>query len=243
MQSEQLVAFPGFAGGSIGITSNSALQGGEINLLCNLCCCPGCCNSFRLDLLAGPRWLQFKEDLGITEQVTVPGTVFTIADRFETRNTFYGGQIGARAGWQRGRWCVNLTGKVALGNTHQEVGISGLTAFTTPGVATIIQPGGLLALPSNIGNYSRDKFSVVPEIGINVGWQVTNHMWIFAGYTYLFWNNVVRPGDQIDFSINPTQIPSAAGPGMLVGAARPAFTFHATDFWAQGINTGLGFRW
>lgn len=243
MQSEQLVAFPGILGGSIGISSSSALQGADLNLYCNLCCRPTSCNSYRLDLLAGPIWLALRENLVITEQLTDGVTAFTIVDRFETRNTFYGGQIGARAEWQQGRWFVNLLGKVALGDTHQVVRISGTSTFTEPGVAPIVQQGGLLALPTNIGSYSRDKFSVVPQININVGCQVTNHLRAFAGYTYLYWSNIVRPGDQIDFGINPTQLPSAAGPGTLVGPARPAFAFHATDFWAQGINAGLEFGW
>jgi hypothetical protein len=122
------------------------------------------------------------------------------------------------------------------------VRISGTTVITEPGLAPNVQ-GGLLALPTNIGTYSRDRFSVVPEIGVNVGCQVTNRLRVFAGYTFLYWSNVVRPGDQIDTTINPTQLPSAAGPGTLVGPARPAFAFHETGFWAQGINVGVQFRW
>jgi Putative beta barrel porin-7 (BBP7) len=256
----ELVAVPGAVAGSVRISSsNNDFQGAEANLLCNLCCHMNCCptdccdrSGYRVDLLAGPRYLRLKEDLVITENLTVlptapppfvPGSTISVLDRFETRNTFYGGQIGARAEWQRGRCFVNVLGKVALGNTHQEVRISGTTVFTEPGAAPSVQPGGLLALPTNIGTYSRDEFTVVPEVGINVGYQVTNHLRAFVGYTFLYWSNVVRPGDQIDFGVNPTQLPTAAGPGTLVGPARPAFAFRDTDFWAQGINVGLEFRW
>jgi hypothetical protein len=253
----QVVAFPGLASGTIQTSSNSSLQGAGLNLFYNLCCQPACCptdccqtdccrgTSYRLDLFAGARWLQLNEDLVVTEQVTdlATGTMFTVVDRFETRNNFYGGQIGARAEWQRGRCFVNLLGAVALGTTHQEVRISGTTIITQPGAAPSVQQGGLLALPTNIGTYSRDRFSVVPEIGVNVGCQVTNRLRVFAGYTFLYWSNVVRPGDQIDTTINPTQLPSAAGPGTLIGPARPAFAFHETGFWAQGINVGVQFSW
>ena len=136
-----------------------------------------------------------------------------------------------------------MLGKVALGATHQEVRISGTTDFTDPGVAPVRQQGGLLALPTNIGSYSRDQFSVVPEIGINVGRQVTDHLRLFAGYTLLYWSGVVRPGDQIDFGVNPTQLPTPTGPGTLVGEARPAFAFRNTDLWAQGVNLGLELNW
>jgi Putative beta barrel porin-7 (BBP7) len=54
-------------------------------------------------------------------------------------------------------------------------------SFLTPsaatersGGATVTTPGGLYALPGNIGHYTHDEFSVVPELGINVGYQVTN---------------------------------------------------------------------
>ncbi len=79
---------------------------------------------------------------------------------------------------------------------------------------------------------------MVPEIGFNVGRQVTNNIRLYVGYTFLYWSSVVRPGDQIDFVVNPTQLPTSAGPGMLVGPARPAPLFRESDFWAQGINFG-----
>ena len=47
-----------------------------------------------------------------------------------------------------------------------------------------------MALPSNIGHYSRDQFSVVPEVGLNVGYQLTRHVSLSAGYTCIYWSNV-----------------------------------------------------
>ena len=130
-----------------------------------------------------------------------------------------------------------------LGDTHQEVRISGSTVFTNPGGAPVTQPGGLLALPTNIGNYSRDVFTVIPQININVGRQVTDRLRIFVGYNFMYWSNVVRPGDQIDPVVNPTQLPTSTGPGTLVGPARPAFAFHDTGVWLQGVSLGLGYSW
>ena len=271
LEDSQLISFPDITSGDIRISSNSQLQGAEFNFVCNsYCCCSGgcqtdscqtgccqtdsCCKSGRrVDLIAGFRYLGLDEGLFITENLTilptapsppfVPGEIITVADGFGTRNSFYGGQIGARGEWSRGRWFVNVLGKLALGDTRQEVRISGTTDFADPGFAPVRQQGGLLALPTNIGSYSRDQFSVVPEIGINVGRQVTDRLRVFAGYTFLYWSNVVRPGDQIDVGVNPTQIPTSAGPGTLVGEARPAFAFHNTDLWAQGVNLGLELNW
>jgi hypothetical protein len=275
LQDSQLVSYPDIISGTVRISSNSQLQGAELNLVCNHCyCCNDCCptdccatdccatdccatdcsykSGRRVDLIAGFRYLGLNEDLGITENLTtldtapsppfVPGETITVFDGFGTRNSFYGGQIGARGEWCRGRWFVNVLGKVALGDTHQEVRINGTTDFTDPGVALVRQQGGMLALPTNIGNYSRDQFSVVPEIGINVGRQMNDHLRVFVGYTLLYWSNVVRPGDQIDFGVNTTQLPTPTGPGTLVGEARPAFAFRNTDLWAQGINFGVEIR-
>ncbi|HZY31087.1 MAG TPA: BBP7 family outer membrane beta-barrel protein, partial [Candidatus Methylomirabilis sp.] len=54
-------------------------------------------------------------------------------------------------------------------------------------------------------------------------------------------NSVVRPAQQIDRNINPTQNASFEGspPTPLVGPAQPSFKFHSSDFWAQGLNVGL----
>ncbi|MEK6260166.1 MAG: BBP7 family outer membrane beta-barrel protein [Planctomycetota bacterium] len=267
----ELIEFPGVISGRVLVTSSSFFQGAELNGLCNLCCsCPtNCCSTaccqtagvptgysnqtgYRVDMIGGFRYLNLNESLVITENLLVlptapvppfdPGATIMVTDRFETRNSFYGGQIGARGEWYRGAWFTNVSGKVAIGDTHQEVRISGTTVFTSSGGAVVTQPGGLLALPTNIGTYSRDQFSVVPEIGINVGRQLTNNVRVYGGYSLIYWSSVVRPGDQIDFTVNPTQLPTPAGPGVLVGPARPAFAFNDTDFWAHGLNLGLEFR-
>jgi hypothetical protein len=83
----------------------------------------------------------------------------------------------------------------------------------------------------------------VPEVGLNVGYQVTSCVRVYAGYTFLFWNNAARPGEQIDRIVNVSQVPSAVGPGGLVGTPRPAVLFKDTEFWAQGVNFGLEFRY
>lgn len=264
-QDSQQVAFPGVTSGNMQIASSSFFQGAQLNGLCNLCCCnnvccptdpcdTSCCylTGYRVDLIGGFLWMNLNENLGIGENITVlptapppfvPGSTIMVADNFQTRNNFYGGQIGARAEWWRGAWFTNVQGIVALGDTHQEVTIGGSSAFAGPGGAPVTQRGGLLALPTNIGTYSRDQFSVIPQVGLNVGRQLTNHVRVFVGYTFMYWSSVVRPGDQIDPVVNPTQLPTPSGPGTLVGPARPAFAFHETSVWIQGVNVGMGITW
>ncbi|MGG7379585.1 BBP7 family outer membrane beta-barrel protein, partial [Escherichia coli] len=69
---------------------------------------------------------------------------------------------------------------------------------TTPGGQTSAVVGGLLALPSNIGNFQRNRFGVVPQVGLKVGYNLTDNLRVYVGYDFLWWCNVVRPGDQID---------------------------------------------
>ena len=111
----------------------------------------------------------------------------------------------------------------------------------TPAVTTVTSgrtAGGLFAQPTNIGHYTRDVFAVVPEGNVQLGYQLTDRLRATVGYTFFYMSDVVRPGDQIDRTINPAllALPPAAG-----GPARPAFQVRQSDFWAQGIDFGLEF--
>jgi len=259
LSNSELDAFPGLAAGSKIVHSSSQLQGPEANLLCNLCCsCNDCCDpcapahGYRVDLISGLRYLDLKEKLRIDENSQIfPGATGTILDgadisafdQFDTRNQFYGAQIGARAEVWRNRLFANITGKVALGVTQQTVDINGSTTITPPAGPALVLPGDLLALSSNIGHYSRDQFSIVPEVDVNVGYQVTDKLRIFAGYTFLFWSGVERPGDAIDLRVNSTRVPTASFFGIAPsGPLAPLFSFHNSDFWAQGVNVGVQLR-
>src|SRR5262249_57995102 len=125
---------------------------------------------------------------------------FSITDQFHTTNDFYGGQVGFDFECRRGHWFLGWTTKVAIGGVHQAVDVNGTTStsvFTGPNAGTFTSPGGLLAQPTNIGQIGRDRFAVVPEVGVKVGFQVTDHLRAYAGYNFLYMSSVVRPGDQI----------------------------------------------
>src|SRR5205823_2362775 len=109
-----------------------------------------------------------------------------VADQFTTRNAFYGGQLGARFQIRRGGWNLEVLGKVGLGDSHQSVDVHGLTVLAAPGQPALAAPGGLLALASNGGHFTRDAFAVVPEAGVNLGYQLNPYVRVFAGYTFLY---------------------------------------------------------
>jgi hypothetical protein len=244
-QDASLVAYPGLIGGRVDVTASSFLQGAEVNLVSDL----WHTEQGRFELLAGFRFLNLDEDLDIAEHDQVsaaapvfPGDAIAVDDHFATRNYFYGGQLGLRGEYLWGRWALEAVGKVALGDTHEAVVITGATAITSPGGSAQSYGAGLLALPSNSGRFERDAFAVVPEVTLNVRYRVTNWLSVYAGYTFLYWSEVARPGDQVDAGVDRRQVPTSilAGGG---GATRPAFSFAGTDFWAQGINVGLEFRY
>jgi hypothetical protein len=85
----------------------------------------------------------------------------------------------------------------------------------------------------------------VPEAALNVGYQIRERTRLFVGYTFLYFSDVARPGNQIDRTINPTQTNFANAVGFPPPAGQPAplFNLHQSDFWAQGINFGVPFRY
>jgi hypothetical protein len=241
-----LSAFPGLASGTVTVAAPTYLQGGEVNFLWAFrqedC--------LRLDLLAGFRYLELYEALDVGESVQVdagapvfPGSAIAVADHFGTLNNFYGGQVGVRARRRAGAWDLEAAVKVALGDSHEVVSINGSTVITPPGQPAQAFPGGLLALPSNSGRFGNNAFAVVPEAEVNLGFRVTRWLRAYLGYTFLYWSDVVRPGDQVERDLNRQQIPTSRVFGPVTGPALPAFTRTKTDFWAQGLTFGLEFRY
>jgi hypothetical protein len=247
VESAELTAAPGLATGSIVVRNSARLWGLEENLRCNLCCG---CNS-RLDFLAGLRYLELDEGLTIGENVLTgpdapfpPGTHATVYDEFSTRNRFLGGQVGLDYETHRGSWFLDVRGKAALGNTEETLKIVGSQTVTPPGGPTTTYTGGLLALPSNIGIYHRDRFTVVPELTLNVGYEFTENVRAYVGYNFLYWSGILSPGAQIDRVLNVNQIPNATPPAFppVAGPVRPVAPLKQSDFQVQGLNFGLEFR-
>jgi hypothetical protein len=244
------IATPLIQSGGIHIDLSSKLWGAEINGRVEAWRQLSCHDSYRIDILAGFRHLELDEGLGITQAsaflptagITDVASVSTF-DQFDTRNFFYGGQAGIDAEFIHDHWFLKLLGKIAVGANREIVGIEGSRVATSPsGTATVI-PGGFLAQPTNIGRFSRSEFAVLPELGVSVGYQLTCHVRASVGYSVIYLSNAVRPGDQIDLTINTSQIPPLTGLFAPMGPPRPAFSFRDTDFWAQGVTASLEFRY
>ncbi len=225
------MAAPGIVAGTVTARTSSTFNGAEANLRSNILGGP-CWN---VDLIAGYRYLGLEEDLTVGESLQalqVP-VAFVLNDSFKVHNNFNGGQIGFESEWRRNRWSLDLKTKIAIGDVNERVDIFGSTV--TNGLTSA---HGLLAQPSNIGSYERNRFAWSPDIGANIGYQVTDHLRAFVGYDFLYLSDVVRAGDQVDLRVNPNQLR-----GVAAGPALPAFNFHGSDYWAQGVSFGLEFKY
>ena len=250
----ELVAFPAVLSGSIGTEVTSQLNGAAVRFRRQACCSNGCgysefcCQtvptSSRLDATLGYRFWELQETLRVREQLTSqstqsPGT-FDITDRFETRNQFNGAELGFLWQGRRGWWSLDALMRVGVGNVNQTVTIRGDTRINDNGTVTTYN-NGLLAQRTNIGTYDRDKFTMIPEFGLTAGYQLTRRFRATAGYSVIYWGNVVRPGDQVDLDVNPNLLAPEVNP--FTGPLRPQFQFQETDYWVQGLNFGGEFRW
>jgi hypothetical protein len=173
--------------------------------------------------------------------VTDPVTVLFQNDQFGTRNQFYGGQLGGRVNWQGERFGFDVTGKLALGGTHQSIDINGYSVQAGPGGVNGTFPGGFFTQPSNIGRYTSNHIAFVPTIEMKLYALITANLRAFVGYDFIYWSSVVRPGGQMDRNINLSQS-AVLGSGVLSGPGSPMPMFTRTDFWAQGISLGLELR-
>jgi hypothetical protein len=244
------------------LTLSNRLEGAELNGDYNLVHGDG----LRVDLLGGVRWFQVREDLNFlfTELAIPPsrqaGAFSDHLDSFVTENNFYAGQLGVREDYVWGSFFANTTAKIGLGDMTEVVNITGVTqttvitgqlAKTFVGVPVQTLGGGFFAQASNEGHHSTDRFAVLGEVDVQAGYQPVAWARMFVGYSFLGVSSVARPGDEINHDINVSRQaqPATAAAAHLPtpqqpnGPEEPSFTFHSSDFWAQGINVGLEFRY
>jgi hypothetical protein len=251
-QSSEVVAGPGVANGNVTATMKSTVWGAEVNYRQFLAGTP----LARLDLLVGYRYLDVNETLTITESfdrtpgsnlgVGVPAQTGVVSDQFRTDNQFHGGQVGLAGTVQRGPWSVDARTSIAFGTVYQTAEINAAQVLTFPNGSIQTAQGGLLAVPgANIGRYSQSKFAVLPEIGLNVGYNVTPRLKVYVGYDFLYLSSALRPGNTIDTSLDAARVPNLLQPGVGVGVTpvRPAPQLVSSGYFIQGINFGLAYRW
>jgi hypothetical protein len=130
---------------------------------------------------------------------------------------------------------------------RETVTIQGNTVTTIPGFGSSSAVGGILAQSQtntsvgqggNIGTYSRTQLAGIPELDVNLHFQISP-LWRFnVGYSLLYLTNVVRPGNQIDPIVDSNRFPPALTPV----SQHPIFSYSERAVWMQGVNLGLEAR-
>lgn len=240
LPTSEIIAAPGLLAGGFELVASSRVQGGEVNAVSHLFA--GC--NVMIDGLVGFRFLQVHEGLRIAARQSFAGDNFysitDTVDQIDGHNRFYGGQIGLRMDWRHGRAFLDLSGKVAFGQTNEVVTINGLTVVTSSAAGDSVTPTGFYAGPNNSGRFTNSVFAVVPEATVRVGWLRNESRW-FVGYNFLALSRLARPGDQIDPVLGHRTVwAGGPPPGAL---DRPAHEFRQASFWAQGLMIGAEVRY
>ncbi len=232
--------------GNVTVHTYSFLTGAEANYRRNIL---ANCNT-SLDMLLGFRYMNLTESISITENgsQTIPGAGTTtggLNDSFRTTNNFFGPQWGFVVQKQWGPWSVDWLTKIGVGDNYSVVSIHGSASFTNP---TAAFNQGLFTQASNIGDWNTHHFSVLGEMGLNIGYNITPRLRLSVGYSGMYWSNVLRPGDQIDPIVDETLVPKPPGTPasfqpLHPSDPHPVVSFKRSDYYAHGLNFGMTFRW
>ncbi len=193
------------------------------------------CHS-RLDFLFGYQMGRLNEGLLIESSSSPTGATaadsLRVRDSFRTSNEFHGGHFGIQGRYQRGCWGLELMTKFGFGNMNQQADLSGSTDPNRPNSGLLVQQG------SNAGVHTRDTFSYMHDTGIKLFYHPVDRIRLSVGYSLMFFSSVLRPGDQIDTTVDSSFFGLEPSPN----AVRPAFDFNATHFYAHGLSLGLECR-
>ncbi|MGI9471699.1 MAG: BBP7 family outer membrane beta-barrel protein [Rubripirellula sp.] len=243
-ESSRLVSFPGNVEGSIGVTAQSKLRSALLNgraslIPVNKFCEDPCNPADRIDWILGYRYLELTDSIVFSENrnslLSNNPETSVLSESFESKNELQALQLGIiyKANFRRA-WLESLM-RVAVGNNRQQIRIRGNTTITDLS-GTNSYNGGLLAQRSNIGEYKRKRFVMVPELGLNMGVRLTRCLHATLGYSVLYFPSVARASDQIDTDVNSNLIPPEANP--FSGPLRPEFNYVESSYWAHGVNLG-----
>jgi hypothetical protein len=203
----------------------------------------------RLEGLMGLRYFNYDEKQNLTEAVSIQNATYitdalgtpllsttTLTSSINSRNRFLGPQIGGAIEAYFGPVFVNGTAKLAVGGMHQETGFQEAVANDLGlGVSQETFPN-----PTSFSG-SRTRFTILPEVAANIGYDVTDNIRIMAGYDILYIRRLIRPtgnGRPVSSGGTITVLNAAAAP---IG---PALTnFNEDKMIVHGFTFGLEVRY
>ncbi len=229
---------PPGSSGAVAVSTTASMEGADANTRFRG-------NSFfseYFDWLVGFKYVGLHESIFINDRTTNFLTTQTLTsfDSFRINNRFYGGQIGGHAHYRAERFTADILVKLALGGMVSTADRDGATTSIYPFAAPVTQVGGTLVQRTNIGSESITKTVFIPEVTFNLGYQLTDHIQIFAGYNFMYITSVVRASGTVDPFVNSQLIPFV-GTVSPTGFLRPLPVMQTDTFWVQGFNFGLSF--
>ena len=108
-----------------------------------------------------------------------------------------------------------------------------MTELISDHVATLIEEGIRVAQEEG----ALPPFEI-PQIGVEVGYQLTYNLRGYLSYDLMYWGCVMRAGDQVDHNVDVGN----STPGATSVLPFPAYPNRPSCFWAQGMNLGLEYR-
>jgi len=213
-----------------------------------------CARTFRLDFLGGYRFTRLVDKVNIQHSevdievadpnngnIGIPGAVYSSVDSYRAGNSFNGGELGLNGVYTHGRWSLDVVGKAAIGVNSQYVKMCNQGVVdnrnNVPGDVTVqgLGPGN-----ATLQDFSRNRFSAIPELTLTGGYQITDHVKVTVGYDLLYWSGVVRAAGQIN--VDPvTGLPYGTQVG--IPSTAPAFTWNESHYFAQGLRLGGELRY
>ena len=224
--------------GNVAISSDSQIHNTDVYFRRRLV--RSCCNT--IDFLVGYQNSWIQEDLTIQSTSTapvIPGpgeATLNLRDSFDVSNEFNGTLLGVAGRFQRRNLTCEALAKVGLGNMQSTVTIQGQTTRDTGGGPLVEPGGGLLARSTNIGRFTREEFSIVPELQVKLIYELNACVALTLGYSAIWWTEAGQVADQLD----PLLASNLSFPA--TGTQNPGFNFQPSTFWVQTINAGLQMR-
>jgi hypothetical protein len=235
--------FPGTLSGNVNFNYTSRLMGAEVNGRWFVFGDDNC-EGPSISVLAGVRWLSLQEkyvsDETVTELPAGTGSTFFISDNFGTFNQYFGAQSGLQLKYRwDGNLAVHVQGKIATGPNYETLKIHGFSSVLDQFGTLTTGNQGLYAQPSNIGDRKHTVMAFMPEGSGGFDWEPFSWLKLQFGYTFMYLNKVIRPGESIDTRVNIQPVGASA----QFGPPLPVAAFHQTGFWVQFMNFGVTFAY
>jgi len=171
------------------------------------------------EFFAGFRYLRFNEEFNVHALGGIIGESFW---NTESDNDIIGGQIGVRWNKRVHRFGMSFEGRVFAGANFQSTNqIGELAVGTMPGVANF----PLDLRPESFHNVLHDtEFAPLAELRVQFHYQVTQAIFLRAGWTGMWMDGIARPSNMILYRI--------PGMGLLAGES-------VQDVVVNGLTFGI----